>query len=279
MNTAENLNRIIKAKKDIRQAIQDKGVVVSNDLTLDKYAEKISEIPQEGGGGITISKVSLKDTGVKLGASTFREVPTEYFDFDGVYDMSLMFEHCHNLNNPDFSFLDFKKINNIKGMLYNCQGLKNIDVSGWDVSNIDDMSELFYNCQNLQSLDLSSWSLKENVHIGYMFDNCTGLRELDMSTWDYSKTQGNLYFGWHPELTNINFGYNYKGELGLYQCEVLSVDSLLSIFNGLYDFTGNGETPDEWESKVILSYPSNELLSDEQRAIATDKGWRIEVWE
>ena len=58
-------------------------------------------------------------------------------------------------------------------------------------------------------------------------------------------------------------------------CKGLNVNSLLSILNGLYDFTGNGETPTSSQGKLTLGSTNLAKLSDEQKAIATDKGWTL----
>lgn len=49
MAIADDLQRIIDAKADIKTAIENKGVIVGNDL-LDTYASKIDSIPTGGGG-------------------------------------------------------------------------------------------------------------------------------------------------------------------------------------------------------------------------------------
>ena len=50
---AENLQRIIQAKADIKVAIENKGVVVG-DITIDNYADKINQIEQGESGKIVL---------------------------------------------------------------------------------------------------------------------------------------------------------------------------------------------------------------------------------
>lgn len=272
MAIADNLNRIIQAKADIKSAIENKGVSVG-DITIDGYAAKIAEIPQEGGG--SSAKIRLADTGIKLGASTFSEVP-DCFDFEGVTDMSLMFEHCHNLDTIDLSFIDFSKVTDMTGMLYNTR-LKSIDVSDWDVSNCSSIRELFCNSTDITSLDLSSWEIKEGLDIANFCTDCYSLTDLDISTWDLSKTINGIYFGWGVPLVNFRCGYNLKNNLDISSQSNLTLESLLSIMNGLYDFTGNGETPSTnlYEGELTSWGVIEKNLNEEQIAIATNKGWTI----
>ena len=46
----DKLNRIKEIKEDIKQALIDKGVEVTDVDSFGSYADKITNIPQEGGG-------------------------------------------------------------------------------------------------------------------------------------------------------------------------------------------------------------------------------------
>lgn len=62
---------------------------------------------------------------------------------------------------------------------------------------------------------------------------------------------------------------------GLAKCPNLTVESLVNVLNALYDFTGNGETPTSNEGKLALGAAHLAKLTDEQKAIATNKGWTL----
>ena len=51
----------------------------------------------------------------------------------------------------------------------------------------------------------------------------------------------------------------------------------MNVINGLYDFTGNGIVPDNTEGNLEISNKSEGTISDEEKAIATSKGWKITV--
>ena len=117
MTTAENLNRIINAKSDIKQAIENKGVEVG-DITIDKYAEKVKQIAP---------KVVLRD-GTKFRSSTFifdalDEPMTSMFDTSQMTDMSYMFDDCENFFGVILEKWDFSNVTNMSNMFSNCGSL------------------------------------------------------------------------------------------------------------------------------------------------------------
>ena len=121
MTTAENLNRIIQAKSDIKTAIENKGVTVGN-ITIDGYADKINQIT----GGES-SKIVLPN-GICLSGSTW-----ETFDA---------------------TQYDWSKITNMKFMFMDCKQVTSIDLSNWDTSNVLDMSFMFSNCARLSEIKM-----------------------------------------------------------------------------------------------------------------------------
>ena len=63
MSIATEISRLQTAKDDIKTAIEGKGVTVPSAATLDGYATLISSIPSGGGGGITVSPLSVTQNG------------------------------------------------------------------------------------------------------------------------------------------------------------------------------------------------------------------------
>lgn len=237
---ADNLNRIIQAKAYIKEAIENKGVIVG-DITLDGYAEKIGEIPQ--------TEKWVVPNGIKFKESYFTSLDKTHWDTSNVTDMKQMF--------------------------YYCSYLTTLDISSWNVSNVTDMGEMFAYCSKLTSLDLSSWNLKSGVKINNMFDYCSNLTTLDISGWDLSKVSGELSLYDSSDIVNLKFGYNHKHSLDLTRNNHLTKDSLLSVLNGLYDFTGNSEKPSSVEGILRLSTSNMGKLYEEEKRIAENKGWTL----
>ena len=175
MTTAENLNRIIKAKSDIKQAIENKGVTVG-DMTIDGYAAKINEILQEVVEG---NKWALPE-GTKLSESEWVTFDGRQIDTSNVTDMSYVFQSCRNLTSIDLSNWDTSNVTDMSYMFNHCTNLTSLDLSNWDTSKVDNMSGMFSNCANLTSLDLSSLDLSNVSIYSHMFSNCKNLTEVKM---------------------------------------------------------------------------------------------------
>ena len=118
-----------------------------------------------------IPKINIQETGLRLGNSTFTEVP-EWVDFEGITDMYGMFRECSKLqtiplintsnvtNMGDmFSYcshlqaiplLNTSNVTSMYNMFYYCTGLQTIPHI--DTSNVTDMDSMFYSCSNLTLL-------------------------------------------------------------------------------------------------------------------------------
>ena len=138
---------------------------------------------------------------------------------------------------------------------------------------------MFYNCQNLQTIPLLDTS---NVtDMGTMFYACFGLTSLpafNAQSLDMSSYSG--IFG-YQELSKItDFGglLNLKCSLtndgNLKRLPNLTYQSCINVLNGLYDFTGNGETPNSNQGKLKVHQNFLDKVGDEI-SIGTNKGWQI----
>lgn len=157
---ADNLNRLIQAKADIKSAIENKGVEVG-DITLDGYAEKIGEIVS--------ATVNVAALGIKLAHSTFQTLP---------------------------AFLDFNEVTDMRNMFYACRNLKKLDLTPWDLSSVTDMSRMWLGCNALTEIRMSGDI--SNAKCDEMFDSLmaqSGTFYYD-SNYDYSKIIEQLPSNW-----------------------------------------------------------------------------------
>lgn len=199
----------------------------------------------------------------------------EHFDTSSVTDMSFMFSGCkslleapwldtssvtkmHNMFNvcdylttiPEF---DTSSVTSMNSMFYNCKSL--IEIPWLDTSNVTDMYGMFYYCFNLTTIpELDASNVKE---IGQMFNNCTALTNVG----------GLKNLGMQAGLTLTTSKYSSL----FYYCGALTHDSMLNIVNGLYDRASAGY------STLTLYFNATPfgLLTDEEKAIATNKGWTL----
>ena len=236
-------------------------------------------------------KIKLAESNIKLGYSKFSEVP-EYFDFNGVTDLSSMFYECRNLtsipeldtsNVPDMSYmfyycrslttipkLDTSNVTNMKDMFYYCDNLETIPEL--NTSNVTNMEYIFANCQKLTTIPKLDTSNVTTMY--YMFYNCKSLKtipELDTSNVTNMKAMflNNMY-----DLTDVggwkNLKCDWNDTSGLVKCPNLTYQSCINILNGLADVTELGVRTLKVHQNFI------DLVGDEI-SIGTMKGWQIIV--
>ena len=250
-----------------------------------------------------IPKINLQKTGLKLGFSSFTEVP-EWADFEGITDLVRMFSECLNLQT--IPPLNTSNVSNMERMFYNC-GIQTIPFL--DTSNVSNANGMFYYCGKLKTLPnnfnfgkctnlsdmfnsagltdysfLETWVINPNASMDNMITNtnttyvpaipCVGSTSFYQSAifWAYGDYSKLTYFGgWIGRKYNVTQGYI------LNKMPNLSYESCISILNNLYDFTGNGETPDNNQGQLKVAQSFIDKLTEEDLQIAVRKGWSILV--
>lgn len=81
------------------------------------------------------------------------------------------------------------------------------------------------------------------------------------------QTNGNNIFGFCPSLIDIEEITNISISLNFSSSTLLSHSTILKILNGLVDLTGQNE------NTLTLGTANLNKLSDEEKAIATNKNW------
>ena len=239
-----------------------------------------------------IPKINLQETGLKLGYSKFAEVP-EWVDFEGITDMSNMFYSCSKLqtiplintgnvtnmndmfdscsNLQTIPLLDTSKVSNANGMFSNCSNLKTLP-NNFNFGNCTNLYDMFSNAGLTDYSFLETWVINPNASMDNMITNtnttyvpaipCVGNTSYFQSAifWAYGDYSKLTYFGgWIGRKYNVTQGYI------LNRMPNLTYESCISILNNLYDFTGNGETP----NNNFLTTVGDEI------SIGTLKGWSI----
>ena len=160
----------------------------------------------------------------------------QYSDTENVTDFIDMFSGCPNLTTV--KLLDTSKVTTMYRMFRNCPNLTTIPL--FDTSKVTKMAEMFYGCTNLTTIpafDASkvTWMLD-------MFSGCTNLTEIHMT-------------GMTADL-NISVSTKFTRE------------ALVEILNNLATLTN---------TQYTLTMGSTNLakLTEEDKAIATNKGWAL----
>lgn len=194
-----------------------------------------------------------------------------------VLDMKNMFYGCDNL--ITISQLDTSNVTNMENLFYGCDNL--ITIPQIDTSNVTNIKNMFYVCGNLitiPQLDTSNVTDMSN-----MFRDCkklTTIPPLYAGNLTASFTTYNGLFSSSDMESLVNFGglidlkLSFVSNYGLNKCPNLSYESCINVLNGLYDFTGNGETPTSKQGQLKVHANFLTTVGDEI-SIGTDKGWTI----
>ena len=170
-----------------------------------------------------------------------------------IFMPSNAFDGCHSLR--QLPWLNFSKEETTFSFMFkDCRSITTIPE--YDFSSATQVDQMLKNCVNLKSLPLLDFSKVKNINSFFGENELTYLTDLG---------------GFKGLKIDWNDGY------GLNKCPNLTKESVLNVINHLYDFRANG---DSTTTKTIkFNSKSLSLLSDEEKQIATNKGWVISMTE
>ena len=190
-----------------------------------------------------------------------------------VVNMSNMFNGCRKLASLDLSGWNTSKVESMVNMFNDCENITTLDVSHFDTSNVYILMQMFRNCQQLTSLDLSHFDVSNVDNVRQMFNNCYSLKSLNISNWIMSKvtTVSFMFYGCGELETIVCDGLQLPdidmSDIYLSSCQKLTVDSIVGLLNALPQSTNN--------YSFKIGQTNIDKLSEEQKAIATNKNWRL----
>lgn len=311
MSIATEIQRIQNAKSSIKTAIENKGVVVG-DGTIDTYAAKIDEISSGESNEIEIANASYlfyqnvrleqMDDILKLcknitkaermfqNATNLENIDLSKINTSKLTSLGYFFGGCYRLKELDLSPLDTSNVTDMGNFIDGCYALKELDLSKIDTSKVETLSMAFRSCTGFTSFDLSKMATDSLTNIYYLVYGCSNLVDLNIG-FDASKINNIGYaFNSCTKLTNLTFmnnlgkGYTQKSNnyannaVDLSYCKNLTYESLMDVINKLYDLNltydvANGGTL--YTQKLVLGSTNLAKLTEEEIAIATNKGWVV----
>lgn len=162
------------------------------------------------------------------------------------------------------TYLDFREFTSMYKMCYECTALQS--VGQLETANVTNMMWAFYGCSSLVSID--GLVTSGITSASEMFHGCSSLVTISYPL-DFSSVTSKIdtTFTSCRALVNVSFSGTISVDIYMNGCSKLSVTSLLSLLNALEDGV----------SSRICKIGSTNLakLTDEQKAIATDKGWTL----
>lgn len=282
---------------DIATAIKSK-TGKTEAITPSNFDTEINSI-EAGGGDIEeyfVNNISGSQIGI---AGLIKKLPN--LNITGLKDCSSMFSNCINLE--EIPMLDTSLTTSFTGMFQYCSKIKT--VPQYNTDNITSYSSTFYRCTALEYFPEFNYSkatridnicgycssLKEvknmnsivNTSFYASFRSCSKLESIGELRGDACKELTYAFTGCSAltnfgGIKNLGMAYlttqsadynNYK--LDLSSCSKLTHDSLMNVINGLYDIASLGVQT----QKLDLHANSIALLTPEEIAIATSKGWTV----
>ena len=312
MSISKEIERLQQAKKDIGDAIVRKGGSVSG--TIDTYAKSVMAlgdvsfrtaidiVNKSDAKNVDLTMISPKnETSLNYlfkGNTNLININASNWDTSNIKSLRSAFGADSNLESVDFADWDVSKVTDFFAMFDECMKIENIDVSKWDTSSATDMSWMF-NRNNLKSLDVSNFNTSKVTSMFAMFTGSQSLTQLDVSNFDTSNVLNfsrtfSYWIGVSKELniSGLNLtkctsmdgtfkSSNFKvircdglrlpnidmSTIGLDTSTELTVDSIVGLLNAL----------PQSDKGYSFQIGSNNIakLSDEQKAIATNKGWTL----
>ena len=168
----------------------------------------------------------------------------------------------------DVTEWDTQNVNYLSGVFMMCHNLTEIiGIENWDTSKVTNMNQLFHQCYKLTSLNISGWETGQVTDMGYMFNCCESLTSLDLSGFDTSNVtnMASMFLGC-SNLTSLDSMQNIPVTLDL-SPTILDATSLLDVINNLATVTTT--------QTLTLGSTLLAKLTEDQIAIATNKGWTV----
>ena len=221
-------------------------------------------------------KINVQKAGLKLGFSSFKEIP-EWVDFEDITNMTYMFMNCTNLQT--IPLIDTSYVTDMQQMFNNCSNLQTIPLL--NTSSVTNMEQMFCQCGKLKTIPSLDTSKVTNMYS--MFWSCynlTSIPALNAQSLNMPSYYGVFGYSELSKLTDFGGLLNLKCSLtndnNLKKLPNLTYESCINILNGLYDFTGNGETPGSNQGQLKVHQNFLDKVGDEI-SIGTAKGWQITV--
>ena len=163
--------------------------------------------------------------------------------------MSGMFRYCYSLKQfPSIQSWDYSNITSLDSIFSECTSLEEIVWNNINIPNCTNVYQLFRYNYNLKKIETKNWTLGSNITYSgsyYMiYGDCWTLRDIDGFIIPSTYTQ-----------------------LGFANCENLSYETVIKIFNAL-PVTTAGHT-------IHIPTVVTNMLTAEEKAIATNKNWTI----
>lgn len=229
--------------------------------------------PIEVYGLESLNTANVTNMGFMLCDSKIKELDLSKWDVSKVTNLEFFLQNNNVITSLNLSNWDTSSVTNMKNIFQYCDKLSDLKFD-FNTSNVTTMDALFDYCMSFTELDLSKWDVSQVTSLSATFNDCRNLTYLRLSNWDMrAVTNVNGLFGNTESLTDLILDgaiFPKKDlDIALHNSNKLTVESLLSVLNALPQLDGES---------YYVQLGSNNIakLSDEQKAIATNKNWVLQ---
>ena len=182
--------------------------------------------------------------------------------------MSSCFNGCHPLVSVSLPAGFGSASTSLDNFFSSCGSLTSLSLPAGFGQNATSISACFSYCITLTSLSLPAGFGQNATTIRRCFEACVSLVSLGLPTGfgQNATSTENCFYGCFS-LVNITGNPNFKVSLDLSNANNLTHDSLMVVINGLQTVTTT--------KKLTLGTGNLAKLTDDEKKVATDKGWTL----
>ena len=236
----ENVAKVTAAHAALKEAISAKGVNVPD-------GAKLTDMPA------LVGQISTEPVPTN---------PRATFAYDGSTSIVV----------PKTLVVDMLAMTDLRYCFFHCSSLTSLVLPDGFGMNAIDIGGCFASCVNLTTLILPDGFGQNAQTLVFnrmsCFHNCPKLTTVHLPTGfgQNSTANGNIFYGCSA-LTTITGNPNFKSSLGLSTTTQLTHDSIMVVINGLQTVTTS--------QTLTLGTTNLANLTDEEKKVATDKGWTL----
>ena len=284
----ENVAKVTASHAALKEAIAAKGVNVPDGTKLTDMPALVEQIPSAP------AYMSAANFYEDSGKASIDVPATVFVDFTQATNLYRCFAECATLTTPTFPAGFGNAAENLRQCFIRCSSLKSLTLPAGFGKVATNISGCFYDCNNLKSLTLPAGFGKVATNASRCFQGCSALITLILpdgfgqssttfyncfanasamttvhlpSGFGQNSTNFQYSFSNCTKLTNITGNPNFKASLDLSPCPNLTHDSIMVVINGLQTVTTT--------QKLTLGTTNLAKLTDDEKKVATDKGWTL----
>lgn len=175
-------------------------------------------------------------------------------------------------------------------IIWNLPSIKELTFANFDYQYNEDINVILNlgdNFEKINEVPIKNWATLLTINSNSK--NIKSLNRIEVDklksctfNCDCSKLEQSPYSSMYSNSTNLTYHSGFpnvkqsqNNDYYYVKCPNLTRESYLSIFNNLYDFVGNSETPTYEQGKLKISTNAQSICTEEDFNIPTSKGWVI----